>query len=458
MVHAYTICRTFVYCRVLKNFCAKLYHTLTDAPESGENDSAIHQNAPANFFRLLTARTLSKIGDRLSSPKTTLAWLLQSLGAPPIFTGLLVPLRESGSLLPQTVLSNYLKRHAQRKWAWSLGALVQGTAIAGCALVAVTLEGTAAGIGIVGCIAVFSLARGISSVSAKDVLGKTIPKSKRGQLTGWAASASGIIVIASADYLFFNHGKDHQIIQYAIYLMVASVVWWAAAAINLQIVEPDSDAELNHPILEDLREQFKLLKTDKAFRDFLITRSLAIGSGLSSPYIISLAYDQLGGGTTWLGVFIIAEGLAAMLASPLWGRFADRSSRNTLRSAMLVIFALLSLVIGYVIFFSDHQPSATFIFPITLFLLGAAHAGVRVGRKTYLVDMAEGNKRTDYVAVGNTLIGVLLICAGLLTGIASLISVEIALGIFGLCALAGAIYGGKLPPVSKRDSGATASE
>jgi len=46
------------------------------------------------------------------------------------------------------------------------------------------------------------------------------------------------------------------------------------------------------------------------------------------------------------------------------------------------------------------------------FLLAVAHGGVRVGRKTYLLDMASGVRRTDYVAVSNTVIGFVLLLGG----------------------------------------------
>jgi MFS family permease len=435
----------------MQSLYKKLYGTLTDAEGKDlENpDDPVAQNAPANFFRLLIARTASKIADRLSSPKTTLAWLLQSLGAPPLFTGLIVPLRESGSLLPQIFLSNYLKRFALRKWAWSLGSIIQGAMILGCAGVALTLEGTAAGIAIVSLVALYSLARGISSVSAKDVLGKTIPKSKRGQLNGWAGSASGLIAIGSASFLFISSSSEGTTHQYALYLLAASLLWWAAAAVNARVDEPKHQEASDGHSTTGLREQLGLLKTDAPFRHFLIVRALAIGSGLSTPYIIALAHKQLGGASLWLGVFIIADGLAAMLTSPLWGRAADRSSRRVLRTAMLAIFALLTLVIVYTLFFDENGGRAELFFPLILFLLAAAHAGVRVGRKTFVVDMAEGDQRTDYVAVGNTMIGILLVIAGLVTGLISLISVELALGIFAFCALAGAVYGRQLPEVSK---------
>ncbi|HAV13964.1 MAG TPA: MFS transporter [Opitutae bacterium] len=434
----------------MSNLYEKLYYLLTDSESSKEANSSLEKNAPENFFRLLMARTCSKIGDRLSSPKTTLAWLLQSLGAPALFTGLIVPIRESGSLLPQLFLSNYLKRYAVRKWAWSLGALIQGAAIAGCAFVAVSMTGTAAGLAIVGLVVLFALARGISSVSAKDVLGKTVPKSKRGQLTGWAGAASGVIAIGSASFLLLYDAGEASNLQYALYLLAASVLWWLAAYINAQVTEAKSDEDAPSSLIEGFSDQLQLLKEDKSFRDFLIVRSLAVGSGLSTPYIVSLAHQQLGGGVAWLGVFIIAEGLAAMVASPAWGRWADKASRRVLQMAMLVVFVLLTSVIVYVVLFAEQSGAAKYVFPLVLFLLGVAHSGVRVGRKTYVVDMAEGNTRTDYVAVGNTLIGILLIIAGLITGVASLIAVEVALAIFALCALCGSIYASRLPRVSKQ--------
>lgn len=420
----------------------RLFQRLTDS-----DSDEVNGDVSANFFRLLLSRTGSKIADRLASPKTTLAWLLQALGAPAIFVGIIVSLRESGSLLPQAFLSNYLKRFAKRKWAWSLGAILQGAAIAGCAAVALTLTGVSAGLAIVACLVCFSLARGISSVTAKDVLGKTIPKSKRGQLTGWAGSASGLIAVVAAALLIFVD-EEKSITSYAIYLGAAAGIWWIAAFVHLGLAEPEGEVEKKTALGDGLLKQFGLLKTDENFRNFLIVRALAIGSGLSTPFIIALAHDRLGGAALWLGVFMIVEGLSATVTGPVWGKWADRSSRAVLRGSMALVSLLLLTVVAFAIWIDGDLANKVF-FPLILFLLGAAHAGVRVGRKTYIVDMAEGNKRTDYVAVGNTLIGVILIVAGILTGAASLISIPVALGIFALTAAAGAVYGQRLPSVSQ---------
>ncbi|HMR71404.1 MAG TPA: hypothetical protein PKA84_14350, partial [Rubrivivax sp.] len=77
-------------------------------------------------------------------------------------------------------------------------------------------------------------------------------------------------------------------------------------------------------------------------------------------------------------------------------------------------------------------------YPLAFVGLGVAHAGVRLGRKTYLVDMAEGDRRTDYVAVSNSAIGLALLVAGGMGALASAWSVPGTVALLGAAGLAGA--------------------
>lgn len=87
-------------------------------------------------------------------------------------------------------------------------------------------------------------------------------------------------------------------------------------------------------------------------------------------------------------------------------------------------------------------------YPLAFFVLSIAHAGVRLGRKTYLVDMAGGNKRTDYTSVSNSVIGLLLLAAGGLTALISIISEVAVILALGLMGLAGTISALRLEEVS----------
>lgn len=76
-----------------------------------------------------------------------------------------------------------------------------------------------------------------------------------------------------------------------------------------------------------------------------------------------------------------------------------------------------------------------------------AHSGVRLGRKTYIVDMVGGNKRTDYVAVSNTLFGIILLITGGIIALASIFSVEGIILVLSLLGIAGAYTNSRLPEV-----------
>jgi len=80
-------------------------------------------------------------------------------------------------------------------------------------------------------------------------------------------------------------------------------------------------------------------------------------------------------------------------------------------------------------------------------LLAFVHTGVRVARKTYVVDMAGDDRRTEYVAVSNTAIGVLLLVAGALSGALATFGNEAALLFLAALGLLGVLVARTLPEV-----------
>lgn len=191
-------------------------------------------------------------------------------------------------------------------------------------------------------------------------------------------------------------------------------------------------------------ERLGLFKTDAIFRRFVLTRALLLCTALSAPFYVSLAQDALGSPASLLGIFILASGLASLFSGPFWGRFADRSSRW-----VMVVSTAIAVVMGVVVFVvAQLQPvwfQQFWLLPLLYFLLSLAHQGVRVGRKTYVVDIAEGNRRTDYVAVSNTAIGVVLLFTGMVSAVGAIFSVAWVILGLSLLGLAGVIMGYSLP-------------
>jgi hypothetical protein len=117
-----------------------------------------------------------------------------------------------------------------------------------------------------------------------------------------------------------------------------------------------------------------------------------------------------------------------------------------IRGALIASGACLT--VGLVAWQFGESEWIGWFYPAGFFVLSIAHAGVRLGRKTYLVDMAGGNKRTDYTSVSNTVIGVLLLVVGGLTALVSMISEVAVILTLGLMGLAGAMSAVRLKDVT----------
>lgn len=401
---------------------------------------------PGNFFTLLMANSLSKLGDELCNAKTILPWLLSFVQAPQFFVGLLVPVRESGSLLPQLVIAAFVRRLAVRKWVWVLGSAVQSLSVIAILAVSINFTGTFAGIGIVTALIVFSLARGLCSVAHKDVIGKTVPKTRRGRLGGLAGSVAGAITIVVGLFFASANLLHLEVTAVALVLLGAAMCWAIACAVFATIKEEPGATEGGGNALEQALASFSLLATDKQFRQFVLVRSLLLCSALIAPFMIQLANQGGAASLSSLGFFVVASGLASIISSPYWGRFADVSSKK-----VMIFAASIASILGLSVFIlSQYLPLLTnnpVTYPLAFLILGIAHNGVRLGRKTYLVDMASGNKRTEYVAVSNTVIGAVLLAAGVFTGIISTYSTSIAILILSLAGALGALLALRLKEV-----------
>jgi hypothetical protein len=431
-----------------RGLAERLYEALLESPNDLEDlDEEVARHVPGNAARQVTALTLQKAGDLVVDAKTVLSWLLAALGAPASLTGLLVPIRESGSMLPQATLAPLVQRRAVRKWIWVLGASLQATSVLAMAAIAATLEGAAAGIALLVALAGFSLARSLSSLTSKDVQGRTLPKGTRGQINGYATIGAGLASITVGLGLRLLGGDDPAPSTFAWLLTAAAAAWVLAALVFARVHETpgehDPDAAAGGSALAGAA---RLVRDDAPFRRFVVARTLLLVSALSPPFVVALATEQGGAGLQGLGSFVISSGIAALVGGRLWGRLADRSSRRVMMlasglSAGIVVLFLVGLQV-------DAVRAAAVVYPVTYLLLALVHHGSRIGRKTYVVDLAEGDQRTEYVAVSNSAMGALLLVIGGFTSAIALLGAEAALLALALLGATGVVVSRTLPEVS----------
>lgn len=399
-----------------------------------------------NFFLHIISNTFTKLGDTLSNPKTVLTWLMSYVSAPVYLISLIVPLRESGSMIPQVLFAKVVNKTKIQKWIWIIGSLLQFFAIAGMGTIALFFEGKTAGWFFIVALVIFSLSRSMSSLASKSVIGKTIPKTSRGRLKGFSTSVAGFLTLGAGLYLLYQSKTSNDLYFYTSILFFASAMWLLAAFFYAKIKEFPTKIETKEIEKSTPISNFKVLNTNKQFRKFIVARTLLLCTALSSPFYILLAHNYIGKEAYLLGLFIIARGLASAISSPIWGKQADRSSKNVMAYGVLIA-ATIGLLMFFTITFSEEIKFAKWIYPLAFFLLAIAHEGVRIGRKTYVINMASGKDRVIFVSVSNTIIGILLLIVGSLSAVVSIFSVESVILGLSILGLLGAYKSYRLPNV-----------
>ncbi|PTY35945.1 MFS transporter [Saccharospirillum sp. MSK14-1] len=407
-------------------------------------DSAC-RHQPRNFFGYLAGNTFSKIADELSSARLILPWLFAALGAPMALVGFLVPIREAGVLMPQLLVAALVRSRPKRKGVWMLGAVLSAGALVAMAVVALMLEGVAAGVCLLVLLVVYSVARGLCSVAAKDVLGKTVSKTRRGTLMGYSSGVSGVLVFGLGLGLMAWPELKQNAALLGVFLAIAAMCWGAGLLGFAWIREQAGSTEGGGNAFSVALSQLTLLRSDLSFRRFVWARALLLSLALAPPYYVVLVQQQ-GGSWLGLGVLLMLSGLAASCSGPLWGRLSDRSSRW-----VMALAASGSAAAGLAVWLSTQFFGPEAVSPLLVaslyFLVMVCHGGVRLGRKAYLVDLANADNRAAYVAVSNTLIGGLMLLAGSVGVLGDLWGPATVLGVLGAVAILAVIQVLRLPEV-----------
>ena len=401
-----------------------------DIPESACN----HQ--PKNFMLHVFSLGATKTGDGLADPKLVLSWLLGTLGAPALTIGLLVPVREALALAQDGSIITFdaaIRSLLQRKWVWAAGSAAQGLSLFGMAAAALSLKGAAAGWTIVAFLAVFALARSACSVSYKDVLGKTVSKSTRGTATG-SASTIGATLVLLFGVALSTGVLDKSVGTIAAVLAIGGGLWCVAALLFSTLEEAPGATEGGGNPARVARDQISLLWEDPQLALFIATRGLLIATALAPPYMLAMAGRESGRTLGSVGLFVIASSLAAVSSTYIWGRLSDVSSRKVLALSAVVGTAALAVAAALGLLAQDLLSSG-YVLPGLLFVLMIAYQGVRLGRSTHLVDMADEGSRAIYTALSNTIIGVLLVAGGVFGLVAQWAGEAVVLALFAaMCA------------------------
>lgn len=373
------------------------------------------KHVPKNYVLNVLNGSCTKLAEQLAGPKVVLPWLLSAIGAPQFISGLLMPIKQAGSLIPQLVVSGQIRAFPVRKWFWVGAGISQSIFLLLMILAVLLFSPTLAGYSIVILLLLFSTASGVGSVAFKDVVGKTIDKGVRGRMLANRAAIGGVLTIGAGLVLRFIIGEQGTSDSYLYLIGTAAVLWFLGAVFFAFKEEYAGSTEGGRNAIKEAKAGFEIFSRDSNYRNYLFARILLISVEISAPFYVLHSKQVTSGTIETLGIMIIAVGLANIISSPFWGKFADTSSKNTmiyggLIGALTAVFALLFTLIP-----SSLQIS--YVYGIIFVLLGIAEAGVRLGRKTYLLDYLDEKDRPTYIAFANSSIGIVTLGIGALLGL-----------------------------------------
>ncbi|MCA1767596.1 MAG: MFS transporter permease [Idiomarina sp.] len=417
-----------------------------DIPESACSEQ------PRSFVLMLLSLMLTKLGDSLVSARLVLPWMLSSLGAPAVFISALVPLRESLALLPQLFVAQQLRQQPVRKWFWVAGSIGQALSLLAMLFSVATFNGSMLGWSVIILLALFSLSRGICSVANKDVTGKTVSKTRRGRLSGVAASAAGLLTLLTALVIIFAPEMNGQRELFVGLLGAGVVLWFVAALLYAGIPEVAGATEGGGNALTEALKSMSLLWRNRQFGHFVVSRALLVAAAFAIPYIVVLIQREGESELTSLGSLMLASGLAGLLAGRFWGRWSDSASHRVMAAASVMSTMVMGVALA-LYYWLPNALGVQWVAALLLFSSAVAHHGARVGRKTYLVDMATQENRAQLTAVSNTVMGIVLLAGLLLGWVDAVYGVAAVLWVLAAVGVLATVTALRLPDVSGDTSG-----
>lgn len=417
----------------------RAYRLLTEDDDEGRACEDIPAEscveAPRNYLVNAGNGASTKLAEQVASPGVVLPLMLATVGAPVALVGALEPVRRGLSFLPQLPASGRMRQFPVRKWFWVVAGLVQAACLLAMAAVAASLGGVLAGVLVVVALAVFSVASGIGSLAFQDVIGKTIPKPKRGQLLALRATAGGIFTLAVGLVLRGTVGEDTSRSVFVLLLVAAAALWVLGSGLFAWTVELPGATAGGRSGFAEAREGSRALVGVPAFRRYVIARVLLSVVEVAVPFY-ALTADMSAAGPGDLGVYLAAIGVANIVSNPVWGRIADgRSTRLVMALGGLIgvlatVMALVLAAIGGV---------APILFAVVFLLATTAEAGVRLARRAWVVNAAPEDQRPLWVSTSNVLAGIVMLALAGLGVIAQFTGVVTVLWVVLVLAGAGVI-------------------
>jgi MFS family permease len=369
-----------------------------------------------NFVCLVLDYVFFGVGLALVSQTTVLPSFISQLTDSAPLIGLASTIQTGAWLLPQLIAASYLADKDRKKPYLMLYAAL-GRPVFWLLAGVLFLAGDGAptlvlGLFFVG-LTVFMCTDAVASVAWFDILSRAIPPTRRGRLIGAGQVLSGLLTVgagAVVNALLGPQGPPFPH-NYALLFFLAGLslfASWLAMNFLHEPVKPTQGERL--PWNAFLPKLLTVLRENRAFSLVTVLRLLTGLSGMATPFYVVYATGELHFGTEAIGLFLSSQVVGGILAGFVLGYLNERSgSKIVIQCSTILAIAspLLALLMRPMA--PRAGASTIYIYSLIFFAIGALNSAYMTGFINFVLELAPPEERATYIALTNTLCGVLLV-------------------------------------------------
>lgn len=356
------------------------------------------------------------LGMAFMGPTTVLPSFVSQLTDSPPLVGLVLTIYSGAWLLPQLIAANHLAEKAHKKPYLLLAAALSRSVLLMLAVVVFLAGDSSPALILILFFTAFAIFMGTDALAAVawfDILGRTIPPTRRGRLFGAGQIVLGLTTIglgALVNAILGARGLPFPR-NYALLFLLAGLSFSASWLAMSFLREPAHPVQMDRlPWRTFLLKLWTLISEDQAFRQVTIVRLLAGLAGMAIPFYIVYAIDVLGMGEQAIGFFLPAQMIGSALAGLIMGYLSERSGSKVviqLSNALALSSPILALSIPA--FKLEVGPVLIYLYTLVFAAIGAVNSSLILGFLNFVLEMAPSEERPTYIGLANTISGLLLL-------------------------------------------------
>ncbi len=350
--------------------------------------------------------------DSVASPYLVLSVFVNALGGSNLLVGLLPAIANGGWFLPQFFISHRLQALPRKLGVYIAVAIVRiiSWSLLTVATFFIASHNPDALLAIFFALyTTYSIAAGFSGTPFMDIVAKTVPAKRRGMYFG-NRDLFGALTSIGGGYLVekllnpqiapafpLNFGL--------LFLIVGIAVFIGLGAFSLTVEPAESNVVSQVTFREQLRAARQLVRENRMYRRFLLTRIMLAIADLAGPFYAIYATRELNIPIETLGIYIGISTLTSLIANPIWSRISDRrGNRIVLVGAATCLLTLPALALGFG--FLPVGATLGLPFGILYFISGIARPAANIAYPSYLLEIAPASQRSLYISFTNSILGI----------------------------------------------------